>query len=197
MNEHLSMADFARLKGVHKGTVTRWRQQGRIVMHGRKVNVPASEQQLQETGGARPDVADRHARKRKVASPPQTPPEVPALPEGDEGAGEGDGRGPGSYQAARAMNEHYKALRAQAEYEQMIGNLVAREDVDTAMRNVGAAVRAALDVMPDQTAPLVGPITDLHEVHGLLADACRNVLHGLGETLAREGRDMGKGRGKA
>jgi AcrR family transcriptional regulator len=175
MSEAVTMAAFARMRGVNKGTVTRWREQGRIIMDGGKVDVVASERQLAETGGARPDVAERHARKRNGEEVDKDAPDL----------------GPGGYQAARAMNEHYKALRAKAEYEQMIGNLLARDDVDAAMRNIGAAVRAALDVLPDQTAPLVGPVTDLHEVHTLLSDACRNVLRGLGETLARVGRDMG------
>ena len=47
-------------------------------------------------------------------------------------------------------------------------------------------MRSLLDVLPDQTAPLVAPVTDPDECHALLIDACRDVLTRLGEAVSRE-----------
>lgn len=84
-----------------------------------------------------------------------------------------------------------RKISAQADQEemkaaQMAGNLIAREDVDAAMRFLGAAVRAAMDVFPDQTAPVVCAVTDLNETHALLTDACRNVLADIGAAIERQ-----------
>ena len=96
-------------------------------------------------------------------------------------------------QAARAVKEKYSALKAKAEYETMIGNLVPREDVDAAMRFIGGAVRAAFDVFPDQTSPLVAPVTDLAEIHETLSQACRDALHGIGDAIKRQQDELNKG----
>ena len=91
-----------------------------------------------------------------------------------------------SYQAARAVKEKYAALKARADYEQQIGDLIAREDVDNAMKFVGATVRGEMEVLPDQLAPLVAPVSSMEEVHTLIAEACRNVLVRLGEAIERQ-----------
>lgn len=172
-------ADYARRRGVNRSTVTRWIEQGRVVLDGDRIDVAASDARLGETGGARPDVAARHAATRSAPSPAASG--SPQPPAADSTARIGN-----TYQAARAVREKYAALSAQADYEKMIGNLLARDDVELAMKSIGAAVRAALEVLPDQTAPLVAPVSDLHEVHALIADACRNVLHNLGAAVERE-----------
>ena len=69
---------------------------------------------------------------------------------------------------------------------QMAGNLIAREDVDAAMKFLGASVRAAMDVFPDQTAPVLCAVTDLNETHAVLTEACRNVLHDIGVAIERQ-----------
>lgn len=178
MSGTATRAEFARQRGVNRSTVTRWIERGQVVLtDDGQIDVAASEAMLAGTSGARPDVAARHAVGR-AGGQAAVPPQVPA-------GGDADRIG-NSYQTARAVREKYAALRARAEYEQMLGNLLARDDVELAMKSIGAAVRAALDVLPDQTAPLVAPITDLHEVHALISDACRNVLHNLEAQVLRE-----------
>jgi len=91
-----------------------------------------------------------------------------------------------SYQAARAVREKYAALTAKAEYETLARKLIEKEAVDAAMRFIGAAVRAALEVFPDQTAPLVCAVSDLNETHNILTEACRNVLVDIGQAVDRQ-----------
>ena len=51
---------------------------------------------------------------------------------------------------------------------------------------IGAAVRAAMDVFPDQTAPVLCAVTDLGETHALLTESCRHVLHDIGVAIERQ-----------
>ena len=90
-----------------------------------------------------------------------------------------------SYQAARAVKEKYAALKARADYEQQIGDLIAREDVDASMKFIGASIRSQMEVFPDQIAPIVAPLSNLDEVHTALSNACRNVLEQLGISIER------------
>lgn len=91
--------------------------------------------------------------------------------------------------AARAEQEEMKA-------SQMRGDLIPREDVEAALRFVGGAIRSELDVLPDQTAPLVAPVTALDEVHAILQDACRNAIEKMGQAIAQQREDLVKGAGK-
>lgn len=166
----ITQAEFAKLMNVSRKTVTIWKQSGRLVMDGNKVNAEASKRLIEQTGGTRPDVAERHAAARS-------------------GKTENIGN---SQQAFRAVKEKYSALKAKAEYETLIGDLVPREDVDAAMRFIGGAVRAALDVLPDQTAPLVAPITNLAECHETLTDACREALQGIVAAVDRQNAEIFK-----
>ncbi len=55
----MNQADFARLHGVSRKTVTAWKHQGRIVMRGANVDVQASETRLRDAGlGRFRDLAD-------------------------------------------------------------------------------------------------------------------------------------------
>lgn len=186
-------ADFARRQGVNRSTVTRWAETGRIVLAGDGVDVEASLRRLAETAGARPDVADRHAAARGGALPTAAagspPPSAPSSAQDD--------RIGNSYQAARAVKEKYAALKAKADYETQIGNLIRREDVEAAFRAVGGAVRAALDVMPDQVAPVIAPVTDLEDAHALLTEAGRSILNGVHDAIKRAQAELRQTEGVA
>ena len=87
---------------------------------------------------------------------------------------------------AKTRKESAQADQEEMKAAQMAGNLLAREDVDAAMKFLGAAVRAAMEVFPDQTAPLVVASTDMNEIHATLTDACRNVLADIGAAIQRQ-----------
>lgn len=175
----VTRSEFARLMGVNKGTVTRWAQGGKLVLASGLVDVEASRQRLADTGGARPDVAERHAEARGAAVPIGRP-EAPPAP-----SDSGSDKIGSSYQAARAVKEKYAALAAKLDYEKSVGNLIPKEDVDAALKAMGASVRARLDVLADQLAPVVAPVVEMDEVHALLAEHFRAVLAGIADDLAR------------
>ena len=191
---------FATRLGRSTSYITKLAHDGRLVLDGSgrnsRVKIAESLKLMEQTGGSRPDVAARFAQERANRAKTQDgeyagiggakqiysgaivqPAEVPDDPDEDAG---------NNYQAHRALKEKYAALTAKASYETMIGNLIPREDVDAAMRFVGAAVRSAMDVFPDQQAPVLCAIADIHEVRAVLADACRNVLLDVGQAIERQ-----------
>lgn len=175
----ISQAEFARQLGVDRSHVTRLKQAGRLVLTADgRVDPETSRVRIAATADPnRDDVASRHAAARDTkVSPRDTAPPPAQAPEDKVG---------NSYQAARAVKEKYLALDAKIDYEKKVGNLIPKEDVDAALKAMGAAVRSAMEIFPDQTAPIVAPILDIEEVHNLLAQACRDVLAGIEHSLAR------------
>lgn len=180
---------YAEHRGCAPSYVTALGKQGRLVLDAQgRVLVAETDALIANTGGDRPDVAARHATGRtQTAAKAQTeaghgvdmaaPEKSPKSAQGVTGERMADARV--RKEAAQADQEEMKAA-------QMAGALVAREDVDAAMKFIGAAVRGILDVLPDQTAPLVAPTTSMEEVHALLTDATRNALHDLWRVIERQ-----------
>lgn len=189
-------AAFARRLEMNKSTITRLAQAGRIVLTtSGLVDVERSLALIQDTRGGRDDVAARHAAQRsapKEAERPAATDVAGATPEQPQPSALNEAA------RAKAMAESRRVI-AQADKEEMerdrlAGDLIDREDVDAAMKFIGAAVRGLLDIFPDQVAPLVTPVSDLAEVQAILTEACRNVLEDFGaavkrqqEAIAREG----------
>ena len=191
---------FAARIGKRPSYVTAMVKDGRIVLDGSgvhaKVKIAESLLRIEQTTGGRPDVAARFAQERANRAKTQAGEYagIGGAKQIDSGAIVQDAETPddpdedagNNYQAHRALKEKYAALTAKASYETMIGNLIQREDVDAAMRCVGAAVRSAMDVFPDQQAPVLCAIADIQEVRAVLADACRNVLLDVGQAIERQ-----------
>ena len=161
-----TQADFARLMGVNRSTVTRtWKQAGRLVMVGDLVDVEASRARILATADlARSDVAERHAAERGAVVGQGV--ETVKVGAGDTATARSEALPPttptidhigNSYQAARAVKEKYAALSAKAEYERLIADLLPRQDVDQALDDLVATVRSGLENLPHRAAgQLVG-----------------------------------------
>lgn len=189
-------AAFARRIGKNKSTVTRLAQDGRLALtvDGR-VDVEKSLALIAGTQGTREDVADRHAQGRQERA-------QEAAAEAPEAETE-ESLPVSILEAARRAKATAEARRVTAladqeemERDRLAGDLIAREDVDAAMKFIGATVRGLLDVFPDQTAPLVAPVSDLGECHSVLAESCRNVLVGLGEAIEKQRASLAREEGK-
>lgn len=170
------MAEFARIQGWNRSTVTRLRHAGRLVMRGELVDVEASRALLADTADPRRgDVAARHAAQRlqKTQNPPPqaaiAPPTVPApqapadrpaaadlaaadTPPGPVAPSPADLHGL-TFQAARAKKEHYLALQAEAEYKRAIGALLPLPEVIAALDDIIAVVRQGFEQLPNAAAP--------------------------------------------
>ena len=195
---------FARRIGVHKSQITRAAQAGRVALTADgKVEIESSIELWNATKGNREDVAARHAANRAkgdtdgaptTETQPNGPDSIPATnpktatPTATDGMLE-------TRAAAQARKESAGADLLELERAQKLGALIAREDCDAAMKFIGATLRAALDVMPDQTAPLVAPITALDQVHEVLAEAARSVLAAVGDAIERQRVSLAPGMG--
>lgn len=157
----VSQAEFARRLGVNRAYVTRLKQAGRLVVNEEgKVDVEASLMRIRETGGSRPDVAQRfaHIRGSDVSAPSaeRTATEDPI--------GE-------SYQRARAIKEKFLALTAKAEYERLMRTLVPREEVVAALDDLVATLHATLESLPHRLAPRL-----VHKDHEAIVAAIREEI---------------------
>lgn len=186
----LTKSQFADYLGVAPSYVTKLKNDGRLVMaaDGKAVDVEASLRLIEQTAGNRQDVADRwqNARGAKTAGDgyadiPQAE-KTPQRPNVQADAAEKIGS---SLQAARAVKEKYAAMTAKIEYEKLIGDLENRDAVHADLRSIGAALRAALDVFPDQVTPLVAPTLDMHEVHAILTQNCTDVLRRVADEILK------------
>lgn len=195
-----TQAEFAARQGWHRSTVTRLKQAGRLVMQGARVDAAASLARIEETGGMRFDVAERHAAQRAQQEAQKTA----AAPSAGLGEGEGQGAGAIAAQApdavtgerrsdAQARKESALADLAEMDVKQKRGELIPKPDVDAALRSFGASVRAKLDVLPDQLAPILVAVADLDEIHALLAEHCRGILSAVADDLGRAATAAGQG----
>jgi phage terminase Nu1 subunit (DNA packaging protein) len=192
----MKKGDFARFLGLAPSYITALVKAGRVVTEGEGrgalVKVAESVALIEATQAGRFDVARRHAAARRRGANEMT---------GDatarstpENAAKRDSE---SHDLERLVDAKTRKESAQADQEemksaQMAGNLIAREDVDAAMKFLGASVRAAMDVFPDQTAPVLCAVTDLNETHAMLTEACRNVLHDIGVAIERQREQMAR-----
>jgi len=188
---------FADHIGLAPSYITALIKAGRVVLDGEgrtaKVKVAETMALIESTSSGRFDVARRHAAARLGRE--KNAPANEVLRSTPENAPKSDSE---SREDERLVDAKTRKESAQADQEemkaaQMAGNVIAREDVDAAMRFLGAAVRAAMEVFPDQTAPLVCAVSDLNETHAVLTDACRNVLADIGMAIERQQAAMIKG----
>lgn len=182
----LTQAQFARHIKRDKAYVTRLKQKGRLVMETGKVDLEKSLALIETTAGARDDVARRHAETRGKES------SLIDLHD-EEGFKASIKEAQRNKQLAESRRVMALADQEEMERDRIAGNLIAREDVDAAMKFVGAAIGSLLDVLPDQIAPVVAPTQSLEECRELLADACRNVRVRLGEEIERRKADLRRG----
>lgn len=189
----MGLKEFADHIGRAPSYVTKLRNADRLVMtKTNKVDVKKSLELIEATAGTRDDVAERHAAartERKETLDSVTPsPDDKKSPDGVEISENGLTLKDAQRIKAFAESRRVAALadREEMERDKLAGDLIAREDVDAAMKFIGATVRGLLDVFPDQTAPIVVAVNDMDECHALLTDACRNVLIGLGDAIERQ-----------
>lgn len=179
MADLITQSEFASRIGKSRQYVGKLKDAGRLVMVGDKVDAEKSAAMIAQTSGTRDDVADRHAQNRAAASSSVPPQQFDSMEKARRVKAVADAR----RVAALADKE-------EMERDKLAGNLIAREDVDAAMKFIGATVRSLMDVFPDQVSPVVAPITDMTECHALLSEHCRNVLIGLGDAIERQKNEL-------
>jgi hypothetical protein len=150
----LRKSEFALFIGRAPSYVTKLLNEGKVVMtqDGRRVKV-AESLRLIEQGRA-------HASWSTKPPIPQAPAGQEAPPATEPPPASGDAQLRQSRAEAEARKAAAQADQEEMKASQMRGDLIPREEVEAALGFVGGAIRGALDLLPDQTAPIVAPITD-------------------------------------
>jgi pyruvate/2-oxoglutarate dehydrogenase complex dihydrolipoamide acyltransferase (E2) component len=198
----LTFSEFAQLRQCSNSYVTKLKDQGRLVLtaDGKKIKVKETLALIEQTAGTRDDVSTRHQNARKEAQP-ATPakkiadsePSTPAEQKKPARSAAKDTELQSALkeaQRAKAMAESRRVValadKEEMERDRLAGDLISREDVDVAMKFIGATVYALMDVFPSQNAPLVAPTMSLHECESILQEGCREVLVRLGAAIERQ-----------
>lgn len=181
-------SDFARRVGVDKSQVTRWKQDGRVVMVDGMVDVEASLARLEATRGTRHDVSDRHAAERgqPLALDLPAPPAAPLADtdsQGTDAALDLDEIGRRTRVAQMLKEEHAAALK-RIELSEREGQLIAKGDVVGAVTDAVAVILSAAEAVPDRLAPiLIG--ADVERARALLRDEMETLLATVSQQLGQ------------
>jgi phage terminase Nu1 subunit (DNA packaging protein) len=173
-------AEFARRLGWNRSSVTRAVQDGRVVLIGDLVDVDASLAKIEAL--ASPSAHHRaHALQLEEArETKQAPVEVPAaVKDSIEGLNL-------RLKRAEADKREHEADMARMGRETMAGNLIAREDVEFALDDLGATLRSLMENLPDRLAPVVHPLQSIEETHAALAEAAQDVLQTVHDQLQQK-----------
>lgn len=206
---YLTQAAFARLRGVAKSHVTKLKQTGRLVMTpAGMVDVAASDVLIAQTGGLRPDVAERLAQQRApaAAAPPpeaweaspraESPAasaDAPAAP--DPTAPAGDTLPPRKGSAASELRRRREEAKRQAkliELGLLRGALLERADVDRHAADLGVTLRATLDAVVERLAPRLSSAPSAAHIATLTARELARERRRINRALVRSARELAK-----
>ena len=107
------------------------------------------------------------------------PPAVRRQPEDEQ-----DAFGAAQYTKARAVREHYQARLAKIEYEERVGSLVSKDEVQVAAFNTHRVIRDAMLNIPDRTAAMLAAETDEAKCYEILATEIRKALNEFADSNA-------------
>jgi len=171
-----SLSDFAQRLGVNKSTVSRWKAAERLVVQDGKVVVEDSLERLEATKGGRDDLAERHRLAR----------EAKAMQGGEAAGMDSDNRKEALRQAAldKALSEA-RIKQAEADMREMArdkeaGNLIAKEDVDYVLNDLGALLRSLFDGRAERLGAELGLSQDQITA---MAEADEALLHDMADRL--------------
>jgi hypothetical protein len=178
----VSRSEFARELGVKPSYVTQLGKDDRLVLDAvGRVLVEASKARIRDTKDpAKAAVAARHAEARAAAQEgaedaPGDAPDAP-LHDGDR-----------AYQDWRTRTERAKALAAERDLAQSMGQLLSRDDVRSVVADAFTQARKSLEGLPSQLAPELAALSDEIGIRTRLADEVESVLHELSRSLSALG----------
>ncbi|EFO33916.1 conserved hypothetical protein [Roseibium sp. TrichSKD4] len=94
-----------------------------------------------------------------------------------------------SYNEAKAKRAVVEAERARLEYEELIGNIVRKEDADARMFENFRKVRDRLTGLPTVCADALASAPDARTIRTMLSDEIRKILDGLAEEFDQADTD--------
>lgn len=180
-------AEFARRLGWNRSSVTRAVQDGRVVLDGDKVDVEASLAKIEAMASPSAHHRAHVLQLEEARETKQAPAEVPAaVKDSIESLNL-------RLKRAEADKREHEADMARMGRETMAGNLIAREDVEFALDDLGATLRSLMENLPDRLAPVVHPLQSIEETHAALSEAAQDVLQTVHDQLQRKAQERKAG----
>lgn len=122
--------------------------------------------------------AARHADRAKFAKPIYVKPGNDPL--GDEAAGDDlDLSDDPALAQSQRKKEEFRAKLVELEYEERVGTLVRKEEVEKEMFRIGRLVRDAVMNVPSRLAGILAAESDQRKVHDQLETELRQALEAL------------------
>ena len=203
---YLSQAAYARLRGVAKSHITKLKQTGRMVITPRGlVDVAASDALIEQTGGLRPDVAERLAAQRAPvdagpaaaggataapASPAQDLPDAAAAPTDADPIALTQPRKGSAASELRRRREEAKRQAKLIELGLLRGALLERAEVDHLAADLGVTLRAGLEAAVERLAPRLAAAPDAATIARLTARELTRERRRIDRALARAARTL-------
>lgn len=160
VSNEISLAAFARHRGVSRATVTEYKKKGYLVLtEAGKVCVKESEESLK----AKLDKSRGGAREKPAAS------------------GESDGN---KFMEAKTRDMQARALRSELELREKAGQLISKEAVKRAAFSVARDAQETLMAIPDRLASMLAAETDEAKVHEMLTDEIRQASNALADAVS-------------
>jgi hypothetical protein len=107
-------------------------------------------------------------------------PAVTRRPEPEED--EGSPFGASQYTRARAVREHYQARLAKIDYEERVGKLVSKDEVQVAAFNKFRQFRDHMLNLPDRLAAMLAAESDAAKCYEILAIEIRRALNDFADA---------------
>ena len=93
-----------------------------------------------------------------------------------------DGFGTSQYTRARAVREHYQARLAKLEFEERVGTLISKDEVQIATFNVFRQYRDHMLNLPDRIAAMLAAETEAAKCYEILATEIRKALNDFADA---------------
>ena len=182
-----TQSEFAALVGKDKSYVTRLKQAGRLVITADGlVDVEKSKNLIAMT--ADPSRRDAVVSRENVGAASTGSGQAHESPApGRAAPSPQESQIGNSFQAAKAVNEKYKALTAKLEYERASGKLVDSEEAKLFAADLAATFRGALEILPDRVAPELVALSDTETIRAVLMEAFEQVLTDLADKIKKWG----------
>ncbi|NWC92633.1 MULTISPECIES: hypothetical protein [unclassified Pseudomonas] len=170
----VSQAEYARLRGVSKKTVTQWKRDGKLVLADGGVDVEATDSYLKKYRAAglkgNSEGNGGNALPHPLAGETNEQAALRILSIGGANM---------SLEEAKRVKENYLALLNQLEYDQKSGAVVLVADVAAAVGREYSQVRTRLLAIPAEQAPRIHRLKTVTEVQDVLQELITEALEEL------------------
>jgi hypothetical protein len=155
----LSLRGYARHRGVGLSTVQKAISSGRIT--------PMTDGRIDSDQADREWATNTEARPVGSRRPPRD---------------EDDAFGAAQYTKARAVREHYQARLSKLEYEEKVGSLISKGEVQIAMFNHFRQYRDGMLNIPDRIAAMLAAESEAAKCYEILATEIRKALNEFSDS---------------